>query len=61
MDAGYDYEPIYQEARKSKSQAITAYNRKREREMEGFDAHLHPPAFGSMLTAMKATMLAMKH
>ncbi|WP_160037258.1 transposase, partial [Paenibacillus sp. An7] len=26
MDAGYDYEPIYEEVRKSNAYAITAYN-----------------------------------
>lgn len=42
MDAGYDYEPIYQEVRKRKAHAIIAYNRRREPEMEGFDEHFAP-------------------
>lgn len=42
MDAGYDYEPIYEEVRKRKAQAITAYNRKREAEMMGYDAYFAP-------------------
>ncbi|WP_054954666.1 IS1182 family transposase [Paenibacillus dakarensis] len=42
MDARYDYEPIYEEVRKWNAHAITAYNRRREPEMEGFDEHFAP-------------------
>src|SRR5690606_40378673 len=42
MDAGYDYEPIYEQIRSSGAQAIIAYNRRREAEMIGFDEHFAP-------------------
>lgn len=42
MDAGYDYEPIYQQVRKAKAHAVIAYNRRREPELEGFDENFAP-------------------
>lgn len=42
MDAGYDYEPIYEEIHKTKAHAIIAYNRRRESELEGFDEYFAP-------------------
>lgn len=42
MDAGYDYEPIYQEVRRSKARANIAYNRRREAELVGFNEHFAP-------------------
>jgi len=42
MDAGYDYEPIYQELRKRKVHAVIAYNRRREAKLEGFDVNFAP-------------------
>lgn len=41
-DAGYDYEPIYQQIRKARAHAVIAYNRRREPEMVGFDEHFAP-------------------
>ncbi|MFC5986361.1 transposase, partial [Marinicrinis lubricantis] len=42
MDAGYDFESIYQQVRQAKAHAIIAYNRRREPEMVGFDEHFAP-------------------
>ncbi len=42
MDAGYDYEAIYQQVRSSGAHAVIAYNRRREPELVGFDAHFAP-------------------
>ncbi len=39
MDAGYDYESIYEQVREAKAYAIIAYNRRREPELLGFDEH----------------------
>lgn len=42
MDAGYDYEPIYEQVRSSGAHAVIAYNRRREPELVGFDEHFAP-------------------
>ena len=42
LDAGYDYEPIYQQVRQAGAHAIIAYNKRREPELEGFDEHFAP-------------------
>src|SRR5699024_4868951 len=39
MDAGYDYEPIYQQVYQMKQQSIIAYNKRNEPEPLGFDKH----------------------
>jgi len=42
LDAGYDYLPIYQQIHRLDAQAIIAYNKRNEGEMEGFDEHFAP-------------------
>ena len=42
MDAGYDYEPIYQQVRQAGAHAIIAYNKRREPEPIGFDEYFAP-------------------
>lgn len=42
MDAGYDFDPIYQQVRQAGAHAIIAYNKHREPELEGFDEHFAP-------------------
>lgn len=42
MDAGYDYEPIYEQVGEAKAHAVIAYNRRREPELPGFDEHFAP-------------------
>jgi len=42
MDAGYDYEPIYQQVYQMKQQSIIAYNKRNESEPLGFDKHFAP-------------------
>ncbi|WP_268810672.1 IS1182 family transposase [Heyndrickxia coagulans] len=39
MDAGYDYEPIYQQVYRMGCQSVIAYNKRNESELEGFDKH----------------------
>src|SRR5699024_10646344 len=39
MDAGYDYEPIYQQVYQMNQQSIIAYNKRNEPEPLGFDKH----------------------
>ena len=45
MDAGYDYEPIYEQIHRMGHQSIIAYNKRNEPEPEGFDKHLAPTFF----------------
>ena len=45
MDAGYDYEPIYQQVYRMGQQSIIAYNRKNEPEPIGFDKYFAPTCF----------------
>ena len=42
FDAGYDYEPIYQQLRKQNLQTVIPYNRRNEREIIGYDEHFAP-------------------
>lgn len=42
LDAGYDYLPIYQQIHRIGAQAIIAYNKRNEGEMDGFDEHFAP-------------------
>jgi transposase len=42
MDAGYDYEAIYEQVYRMGSQSIIAYNKKNEPEPIGFDRHFAP-------------------
>src|SRR5699024_3642583 len=42
MDAGYDYEPIYQQVYQMNQQSIIAYNKRNEPEPLGFDKHFAP-------------------
>lgn len=42
MDAGYDYEAIYQQIHRMKHQAVIAYNKRNESEIIGFDEHFAP-------------------
>ncbi len=45
MDAGYDYEPIYQQIHRMGHQSIIAYNKRNEPEPMGFDKHFAPTCF----------------
>lgn len=45
MGAGYDYEPIYEQVHRMEQQSVIAYNRRKERELIGFDKHLAPTCF----------------
>src|SRR5699024_9401458 len=45
MDAGYDYEPIYEQVHKNGQQSVIAYNKRNEKEMIGFDKHFAPTCF----------------
>jgi transposase len=42
MDAGYDYEPIYEQIHRIGLQSVIAYNKRNEPEPEGFDKHFAP-------------------
>jgi len=42
MDAGYDFEPIYQQVYQMDQQSIIAYNKRNEPEPVGFDKHFAP-------------------
>lgn len=42
MDAGYDYEPIYEQIHRMGLQSVIAYNKRNETEPEGFDKHFAP-------------------
>lgn len=45
MDAGYDYEPIYEQVHKIGHRAVIAYNKRNEPEPIGFDKHFAPTCF----------------
>lgn len=45
MDAGYDYEPIYEQIHRMGQQSVIAYNKRNEPEPEGFDKHFAPTCF----------------
>lgn len=42
MDAGYDVESVYKQVLRLGANAIIAYNKRRESEIEGFDEHFAP-------------------
>ncbi len=39
MDAGYDYDPIYEQVHRMGHQSIIAYNKRNEPESVGFNKH----------------------
>lgn len=45
MDAGYDFEPIYEQIHRMGHQSNIAYNKRNEREMIGYDEHFAPTCF----------------
>src|SRR5699024_4716718 len=45
MDAGYDYEAIYEQVYRMGQQSVIAYNRRNEPEPIGFDKHFDPTCF----------------
>lgn len=45
LDAGYDYEPIYEQIHRMGHQSVIAYNKRNEPEPEGFDKHFAPTCF----------------
>ncbi|WP_343816500.1 IS1182 family transposase, partial [Virgibacillus siamensis] len=45
MDAGYDYEPIYEQVHQMGQQSVIAYNKRNEGETIGFDKHFAPTCF----------------
>jgi transposase len=45
MDAGYDYEAIYEQVHRMGQQSVIAYNKKNEGEPIGFDKHFAPTCF----------------
>ena len=45
MDAGYDYEPIYEQIHRMGHQSVIAYNKRHEPEPEGFDKYFAPTCF----------------
>jgi transposase len=45
MDAGYDYDPIYEQVYRMGHQSVIAYNKKNEGELIGFDKHFAPTCF----------------
>ncbi|MFD1039689.1 IS1182 family transposase [Virgibacillus byunsanensis] len=45
MDAGYDYDPIYEQVHQMGNQSVIAYNKKNEGEPIGFDKHFAPTCF----------------
>ncbi len=45
MDAGYDFEPIYQHIHRMGHQSTIAYNKRNEREMLGYNQHFAPTCF----------------
>lgn len=42
MDAGYDYEPIYEQVHKMGQQSVIAYNKRNEKEIVGFNKYFAP-------------------
>ncbi|SHH47945.1 transposase [Virgibacillus chiguensis] len=45
MDAGYDYEPIYEQIHRMGQQSVIAYNKRNEGELLGYDKHFAPTCF----------------
>ncbi|SDL25225.1 IS1182 family transposase [Lacicoccus qingdaonensis] len=45
MDAGYDFEPIYEQIHRMEQRSIIAYNQRNEGEPIGFDQHFAPTCF----------------
>ena len=45
MDAGYDYNPIYEQIHRMGNQSVIAYNKKNEGDPIGFDKHFAPTCF----------------
>ena len=45
MDAGYDYEPIYEQVYRMGQQSVIAYNKRNEGEPVGFDKYFAPTCF----------------
>ena len=45
MDAGYDYDPIYEQVHQMGQQSVIAYNKRNEGEKIGFDKHFAPTCF----------------
>jgi len=45
MDAGYDYEAIYEQVYRMGQQSVIAYNKRNEPEPIGFDKHFAPTCF----------------
>src|SRR5699024_2471990 len=45
MDAGYDYEAIYEQVYRMGQQSVIAYNKRNETEPIGFDKHFAPTCF----------------
>ena len=45
MDAGYDYDPIYEQVYRMEQQSVIAYNKRNEGEPIGFDKHFAPTCF----------------
>src|SRR5699024_10465552 len=45
MDAGYDYEPIYEQVHRMGQQSVIAYNKRNKPEPIGFDKHFAPTCF----------------
>lgn len=45
MDAGYDYDPIYEQVHRMGHQSVIAYNKKNEKEPIGYDKHFAPTCF----------------
>ncbi|MEI3599250.1 IS1182 family transposase [Oceanobacillus sp. MO10714A] len=44
-DAGYDFEPIYEQVHRMGQQSVIAYNRRNEGELLGYDKHFAPTCF----------------
>ncbi|WP_106495813.1 IS1182 family transposase [Lentibacillus sp. Marseille-P4043] len=45
MDAGYDYEPIYEQVHRMGQQSVIAYNKRNEGELLGYDKYFAPTCF----------------
>ncbi|WP_077300748.1 IS1182 family transposase [Virgibacillus pantothenticus] len=45
MDAGYDYEPIYEQVHRMGQQSVIAYNKRNEGEPLGYDKYFAPTCF----------------
>lgn len=45
LDAGYDFEPIYEQVHRMGQQSVIAYNKRNEPEPEGFDRYFAPTCF----------------